>query len=475
MSEIYGERPVVVTFDARYVRPVAAVLRSLARVRAGQPTTVIGLVGGVLPEDLVGLFTLAQTLGLTFEVRETPRVMPGLPYDSHGSPAAYYRLMVDQMLPEYSSVLYVDSDTIFLRDPAELLALRFDPYPIAAVQDLCVPTLSSPDCLPGYEIAEAERDVPYFNSGLLIIDLVRWRELDVGGAAMRFAVESPQHVRFWDQDALNAVIRGNWHQLDRRWNVFPLHEIWSIDPFAYYGEEQVSRDRLSELAREAFLVHYVTRHKPWTDGFPPGRLRDLWLAHDEEINSCRPRGDASYSGDECVAGQQVRLRTGRPPGAGVSGGEWCSAARAPPFRAGITMARRNVVGRHARRMADLVQTFLERWRPGKDHHNRHPDLQKGHLLAASQQPVDADTRHEQRPTTQDDQPVAVLRAGYSPGPNSLTADTVHADRDEEQKSQHRVESHGNHDAGPPPPYRRRFGHCLAMVHAFSIGDGLHSA
>jgi lipopolysaccharide biosynthesis glycosyltransferase len=285
MSETSDDRPVVVAFDAQYVRPVAATLRSLARVRAGRPATIIALVGGgVRSDDLAALARLAARLGMAFDVRDVSRALPGLPYDSHGSPAVYYRLLVAEMLPEYSSALYVDSDTIFLRDPAELLALTFEPFPIAAVQDLCVPTLGSPECLPGYELPGAERDIPYFNSGLLVIDLRQWRDLDIGGSAVRFAIESRQHIRFWDQDALNVVVRGNWYPLDRRWNVFPLHEIWSIAPFAYHGEEHVSRTRLRELSRDAFLLHYVTRHKPWTDDFPSGRLRDLWFAHDGAIS-----------------------------------------------------------------------------------------------------------------------------------------------------------------------------------------------
>jgi lipopolysaccharide biosynthesis glycosyltransferase len=282
-SESVGSRPIVVTFDDSYVRAATAMLRSLARVRAGKPTTVIALVGGVSPEHVRALSTAGDAMGLSLSVRDVSQTCRGLPYDSHGSPAVYYRLFMGEVLPEFSSVLYVDSDTIFLSDPAELLTLDFDPYPIAAVQDLCVPTLGSPDCLPGCEFTSAERDLPYFNSGLMVVDLDRWRRMGIGAAAVRFATDSPQHVRFWDQDALNAVIRGNWHRLDRRWNVFPLHEIWSVEPFPYHGEGHVPRTRLEQLSREAFLIHFVTRHKPWTHDFPPGRLRDLWLAHDGEL------------------------------------------------------------------------------------------------------------------------------------------------------------------------------------------------
>jgi lipopolysaccharide biosynthesis glycosyltransferase len=293
MYEDGGSRPVVVAFDGGYVRPASATLRSLARVRSGKPTSVIALVGGVPPDELRALSVAARAWGLDIEIRDMSQACRGLPYDCHGSPAVYYRLLMGDVLPEFSSVVYVDSDMIFLRDPATLLSLDFDPYPIAAVQDLCVPTLGSPDCLPGHRLTSTEESLAYFNSGLMVVNLDRWRDLDIGQSAVRFATETPQHVRFWDQDALNAVVRGYWYRLDRRWNVFPLNEIWSVEPFPYHGEKQVPRDRLARLAREAFVIHFVTRHKPWTDGFPPGRLRDLWLEHDGGLTPATAGGAAS--------------------------------------------------------------------------------------------------------------------------------------------------------------------------------------
>jgi lipopolysaccharide biosynthesis glycosyltransferase len=275
-----AERPIVLTFDGRYVRAATALLCSLARVRAGKLTTIVALVGDISTDRLQSLLALGKAMGLHLDLRDVSRYCRDLPIDCHGSPAVYYRLLIGEMLSEFSSVLYVDCDAIFLRDPAELLALDFDPHPIAAVQDLCIPTLGSPNCLPGYELTSAERGLPYFNSGLMIVNLDLWRRLDIGPTAMRFAAKSPEHVRFWDQDALNAVVRGNWYPLDRRWNVFPLSDIWSVDPFPYHGEEHVPHAQLDQLSRNAFLLHFVTPVKPWTDEFPAGRSQNLWLEHD---------------------------------------------------------------------------------------------------------------------------------------------------------------------------------------------------
>ena len=280
-------RPIVITFDSAYARPAAALLRSLARVRCGKPTTVVAVVGDVPEKCRSKLRSFVDESGLELRFREVADGCRDLPVSGHGSPAAYYRLLLGEMLPEFSSVLYVDCDAIFLRDPVDLLLDPYDPYPVAAVQDLCNPTLGSPFGLPGYPLPDADRDTPYFNSGLMVIDLDLWRSMQIGRNAIQFVVDYPQCVRFWDQDGLNAVLRGNWHALDRRWNVVPLCELWTVTPFVYHGAEQVPRALLDRLCREAFLLHYASHLKPWMDGFPPGTSRDRWLEFDE-LSAGRP-------------------------------------------------------------------------------------------------------------------------------------------------------------------------------------------
>ncbi len=274
-------RPIVITFDRAYARAAAALLRSLARTRRGKPTTVIAIVGDVPEACRSELRAFADESGLDLQFREVADVCRNLPVSDHGSPAAYYRLLLGEMLLDFSSAVYVDCDAIFLRDPAELLIDAYEPYPVAAVQDLCNPTLGSPLGLPGYPVPRGDQDTLYFNSGLMVIDLDLWRSTRIGSAALRFAVEHPQHVRFWDQDALNAVLRGNWYALDRRWNVVPLGELWTVTPFAYHGEDPVPSALPARPCHGAFLLHYASRLKPWMDGFPPGRSRDRWLEFDE--------------------------------------------------------------------------------------------------------------------------------------------------------------------------------------------------
>src|SRR5271170_8075384 len=59
----------------------------------------------------------------------------------------------------------------------------------------------------------------YFNSGVLVMDLVRFRKENFVADAVNF-LERMDKMRFFnDQDALNHVINGAFAPLDPRWNV----------------------------------------------------------------------------------------------------------------------------------------------------------------------------------------------------------------------------------------------------------------
>ena len=69
---------------------------------------------------------------------------------------------------------------------------------------------------------------------------------------------------YGDQDGINAVIAGNWGELDPRWNV----QLYiSIDRTLRLIEDSPHKQRLIRdrwrLIRDAYIWHYVGSRKPW--------------------------------------------------------------------------------------------------------------------------------------------------------------------------------------------------------------------
>jgi len=61
----------------------------------------------------------------------------------------------------------------------------------------------------------------YFNAGVMLIDIGRWRTEHVGSKAFEFTRRHLPILQQYDQDSLNAVLAGRWKELDPRWQVQP--------------------------------------------------------------------------------------------------------------------------------------------------------------------------------------------------------------------------------------------------------------
>lgn len=163
--------------------------------------------------------------------------------------ATYYRLLMGECLPlEIRRVIYLDCDMLICGDLADLWRASLDDAVVAAVSD---PGFSS-QCLLGLT-----NDAPYFNAGMMLIDLVRWRREAVGSSALHFRMTHPERVTYDDQCALNWILRGRWRELGAIWNVQALHLGQRADSGVQYFEPPVL------VTSEARIVHFNAPGRPW--------------------------------------------------------------------------------------------------------------------------------------------------------------------------------------------------------------------
>lgn len=186
------------------------------------------------------------------------------------SEAIYYRLLIPEVLPSSCRrVLYLDSDLIAEQSIAPLWQKPFDSNAACAVPERIV---SCPD----FGVAEWERlgldaNAPYFNSGLMLINLDAWRALDVSERACEYMLDSTNdfHLKS-DQEALNAILAGHWGALDPRWNV--VHLLYDSEERASM-EEMLNTD-LSSVPQDPYVIHFTGSEKPWMHSCPhPDRAR----------------------------------------------------------------------------------------------------------------------------------------------------------------------------------------------------------
>jgi lipopolysaccharide biosynthesis glycosyltransferase len=191
----------------------------------------------------------------------------------------YMRLLMDDILPiDMPRIIYVDGDVLIEGDLAELYQVDMGDAMLGAVCDFGGTYIREELPLPGID-PETKKKSPYFNSGVLLINMKPWREQKIGRAVIDYVKQNKSIVRFPDQDGLNAVLFGKWKHLDLSWNA-QTDEL--INP-ANLGEQpldQEIRRRRDELLFHPKIQHYAGRKKPWDPGrFRPVRARFVHYLH----------------------------------------------------------------------------------------------------------------------------------------------------------------------------------------------------
>jgi lipopolysaccharide biosynthesis glycosyltransferase len=166
-----------------------------------------------------------------------------MPVNKRLSNIVYARLMIDRLVgADVDRILYLDCDMMVRDDVAYLFDLDLEGNSIAAVRD------SVGAIIAGGRDIKKNRDIfdpadYYFNAGMVLIDVAKWREADIIGRMEEAYATGVMQRIYYDQDLLNLVFKDKWLKLHWRWNV--IHA------------------RLAHDSLDAAIFHYTGQSKPW--------------------------------------------------------------------------------------------------------------------------------------------------------------------------------------------------------------------
>lgn len=195
--------------------------------------------------------------------------LAGFPAVGFIPPIAYARLLLPDVLPDVSKVIYLDCDLLVRADLAEMWDQTLDEFSLAAAVDYAIPRLDAPNSL-AYCRSELTNPIAYaFNSGVLLIDLDSWRELDVIGRSIEFVRRFHTQLYSADQDVLNFLFQGRWQRLDPRWNLPQTMLQTERRSVLDLAEFEAHRGR---PVSDGVIYHFNGPLKPWNSGVShPGR------------------------------------------------------------------------------------------------------------------------------------------------------------------------------------------------------------
>lgn len=178
----------------------------------------------------------------------------------------YYRLASPLLLPrQMDRILYLDVDTVILNPLRQLYSQPFDGAAFLA----CSHTKKVMDKINKVRLG-MEQEVRYINSGVLLLDLERMRELVSLQQIRDYAEKNYYKLVLPDQDILTALLGAQSRVLDSR-----LYNLSDKEYLRWNAEHLKARIDLEWVRRNTVVVHYCGKPKPWSKNYI-GPLGILW-------------------------------------------------------------------------------------------------------------------------------------------------------------------------------------------------------
>ena len=158
---------------------------------------------------------------------------------------SYFRIALADLLPQrINRVIYLDCDIIVLRSLMPLWELDLNGFKLAAVAELFNDR---------NEELGLGKDVKYFNSGVLVMDLTVWRNEHISQQVFDYLAVHPEKIKFHDQDALNAVLYNKWLQLSEIYNF----------TVPYLEQALKLSNRALPISQLPVVMHFNRSFKAW--------------------------------------------------------------------------------------------------------------------------------------------------------------------------------------------------------------------
>lgn len=229
---------VVYAFGPSWIEYAAIAIYSLLRHNT-QPIHLYLLTDRLTDKQRRNLLRSAKRSNVVVTVMEVEalyeNLMPsGKNVDQQFTRYTLYRLLIPKLLREQDRALYLDTDTLVLRDLSELYQLNFSSNLIAAVPDLGTDN-------PKADLGLADTDL-YINAGVLLLNLAALRT--EGFDEEWVSLCQNRSFKYHDQDIINMTCKGKILFLDSRYNACETNT-------SYRGPN-----------KEIRILHFIS-FKPW--------------------------------------------------------------------------------------------------------------------------------------------------------------------------------------------------------------------
>lgn len=266
--------------DENYVRHAAASMLSLMDHNKNVPQLTVHVLSmGITEASRQTLKKLVEPFGRQVHVYELGDIRRWFDFDFNArgfAQSTLARLFLGRILPDdVERVAYIDCDTVVLEELSDLFATDMG--------SCCLGMVAEPTANKKRRVALGMPDSqPYFNAGILLIDLKRWRAENAEKTVLDFYKRCGGNLVAPDQDAINGALVGRIKELPPRYNYgsVQLYYPWKTQrrmsaPTPFMSEADYRRG-----TERPAIVHFLGEERPWRAGnrHPYTPVYDKYLA-----------------------------------------------------------------------------------------------------------------------------------------------------------------------------------------------------
>lgn len=250
---------ILVTFDESYIVPFRTMLKSLVVNNPRENVHIWLLHSAVSQEALSRLEEdcASQNVGFTgIQVDRT--LFKNAPITKQYPQEMYYRLLAPQILPKsLKKVLYLDPDILVINPLRPLWEMELGDFAFAAASHTGVTEMMN-----DVNRVRLGTDHDYYNSGVMLMDLEKGRELVKPDEIFDCVREHGAELILPDQDVFNFLYGAY---------TMPIpDEIWNYDVRDYNTHMLTSQGAhdLEWVIRNTVILHFCGKKKPWKTMYP---------------------------------------------------------------------------------------------------------------------------------------------------------------------------------------------------------------
>lgn len=266
--------------DSRYAPPTMVSMYSAIKNKCPNSRYNFFIITeNITQADERAILKLKEISPETVNITIIPQSEPDLPYENMQRFLQYkvgmHKIYLPDILQNLDKVIYMDGDTLVLKDLQEVFNMNIDEEYAAVAKDGIFYRFPK-------EMAEMGLDKRgfYFNSGVMLYNLKLQRRDNITAKLVEY-VKTHEDF-FGDQDVLNMVFGNKLKLMSYRYNcISTFFEADDLDFLSGYFGEPLPKDTFN-IYENATILHYAG-DKPWQENYKPEYLKELWFRYYNQI------------------------------------------------------------------------------------------------------------------------------------------------------------------------------------------------